>query len=78
MISHVSKTMAGLAEEVQNRHRADAEGWCVFHRRHFHVRIPVGKCTPWRLAQSVIIAYDQQQPRPLPQGPVAGQFWFKT
>lgn len=77
MISHMSKTMASLAEELQNRHRADAEGWCGFHRKHFGIRIPVGECASWKLAQRVIVAYNQEQTRTLPQGPVAGQFWAR-
>jgi hypothetical protein len=78
MIQRVSKATAGLAEEVQHRHRANPEGVCGFHWRHFHVRIPAGECKPWLLAQRIIVAYDQQQVRALPQGPVAGQFWAKT
>jgi hypothetical protein len=74
MISHVSETDARHAEAVQHRHRADHEGWCGFHRTHFHVRIPAGACTPWRLAQLIIVAYEQQQNLALPQGPVAGRF----
>jgi hypothetical protein len=74
MISQVSDTMARLAGDVQNRHRADPEGWCAFHRRHFHVRIPVGACAPWRLAQYIIVAYNDQKVLSLPEGPVAGRF----
>jgi hypothetical protein len=78
MIARVSKATASLAEDVQHRHRADDEGLCAFHRKYFGVRIPFGECAPWRLAQKVIVAYDEQQVRSLPQGPVAGQFWAKT
>lgn len=74
MISQVSDTMARLAEDVQNRHRTDPEGWCAFHRRHFHVRIPVGACAPWRLAQMIIVKHDEQKSWSLPEGPVAGRF----
>lgn len=74
MIAHVSETMARHAEAVQHLHRADPEGWCAHHRRHFHVRIPFGTCTPWRLAQLIIVGHHQQQTMPLPQGPVAGRF----
>jgi hypothetical protein len=75
--AYMSKTIADLAEDVQNRHRADPEGFCAFHQKHFHVRIPVGKCASWLLAQTVIVARYQQQTRTLPQGPVAGRFWFE-
>jgi hypothetical protein len=74
MISHVSETDMRHAEAVQHRHRADPEGFCAHHRRHFHVRIPFGKCAPWRLAQAIIVGYHQQQTSALPQGPVAGRF----
>lgn len=74
MISHVSETDERHAEAVQHRHRADPEGFCAHHRTHFHVRIPAGECASWRLAQMIIVAYRQQQVRPLPQGPVAGRF----
>jgi hypothetical protein len=74
MTPRYSRTVARLAEDVQHRHRADPEGFCAFHRKHFHVRIPFGECKPWLLAQSIIIGYDRQQVQSLPQGPVAGQF----
>ncbi|KPC75310.1 hypothetical protein ADL26_08005, partial [Thermoactinomyces vulgaris] len=61
MTPRYSRTVAKLAEEVQHRHRADAEGFCAFHRRHFHVRIPVGSCAPWRFAQLIIVGHAQEQ-----------------
>jgi hypothetical protein len=74
MTPRYSRTVARLAGEVQHLHRADAEGFCAHRRRHFHVRIPFGTCAPWRLAQLIIVGHaQQQQARPLPQGPVAGQ-----
>jgi hypothetical protein len=58
---YVSKATAARAEETQNRHRADAEGWCAFHLKHFSIRIRACECDAWLDAQEVIIAYDQQQ-----------------
>jgi len=73
-ITHVSMADAARAEEVQHTHRADKDGWCTHHLRCFRLRIPATKCDPWRLAQMIIVAYDQQQTGSLPEGPVAGRF----
>ena len=74
----VSLADARRAEEVQHTHRADKNGWCTHHLRCFRVRVPATKCDPWRLAQLIIVAYDQQHPPSLPEGPVAGQFRATT
>lgn len=59
--TYVPKSTAARAEETQNRHRADKDGWCTFHRTNFKTLIPFGECDPWRAAQAVIVAYDRQQ-----------------
>ncbi|GAA2703881.1 hypothetical protein GCM10010412_101590 [Nonomuraea recticatena] len=70
--TYVSMATARRAEEVQHRHRADKDGWCAHHLRHFHVRVRAGECDPWLIAQEIIVAYDLQQTLTLPESPVAG------
>jgi hypothetical protein len=72
---YLSAAVAHRAEEIQETHKPDADGWCGFCLRHFRIRVRAGQCKPWQMAEGSINSLKRQQERLCRPKPTVGRVW---
>jgi hypothetical protein len=64
MSVYLSAVTDDQAQQVQEAHGNDGEGWCVFHLRHYSIRVRYGECDAFVRAARARAAYRRQSRPP--------------